>query len=320
MTEKPLDVMGIGSPCLDQVMRVDRIPCADENVVSLSLETDYGGVAATAIYTAAKLGCTAGLIGIFGTDEAGAKLKQKLIDVHVNIDRFLTKSGRNATSFVIVDKDGNRAITHYPGDNPLISADEIHPLLPDLQKARWVHVDGVHFKADLAVATALKSSGNSSARFSYDMSADPATLTSMGINMEEIHRLISLCDLFIPCRNAALKLTGETKVEDALEKLGAMMKNGIAGITLGATGCIIYESGRIFKVPAFTVKVKDTTGAGDSFHGAFLYGLCHDWNVEKTAKFATAVSALVCTKRGNWSAIPDMAAVEKFLAKESSVK
>ncbi len=320
MAGNQLDIVGIGSPCLDQVMRVDRIPRADENVVSLGLDTDYGGVAATAIFTAAKLGCTAGLIGIFGTDEAGAKLKQKLFDVHVNIERSLTKAGRNATSFVIVDKDGNRAITHYPGDNPLIPADEILPLLPDIRKARWVHVDGVHFKADLAVAKALKASGDTFPRFSYDMSADPATLTAMGIKMEEIYQLISLSDLFIPCQAAALKLTGEMKAEDALKKLGAMMRGGIAGITLGADGCIIQDSGKVFKVPAYKIKVKDTTGAGDSFHGAFLYGLCHDWDVEKTAKFATAVSAMVCTKRGNWSAIPDMAAVEKFLAKESPAK
>ncbi len=320
MAGKQLDVLGIGSPCLDQVMRVDRIPRADENVVSLSLDTDYGGVAATAIYTAAKLGCSASLIGIFGTDDAGAKLKDKLMREHVNIDNSLMKSGRNATSFVIVDKDGNRSITHYPGDNPLISADEIQPLLPDIRKARWVHVDGVHFKADLAVAKSLKSSGDNSTRFSYDMSADPATLTSMGIKMEEIHELISLCDLFIPCQIAAQKLTSEARAEVALKKLVRMMKGGIAGITLGADGCIIHDSGNIVKVPAFKVKVKDTTGAGDSFHGAFLYGLCHDWTVEKTAKFATAVSALVCTKRGNWSAIPDMTSVEKLLTKDSPAK
>lgn len=317
LVENQFGVLGIGSPCLDMVMRVDRIPRVDENVISLGLETDYGGVAATAVYTAARLGSSASLIGILGTDEAGTKLKEKLLATHVSIDNCFTKEGRNATSFVVVDKQGSRAISHFPGDNPLVTVDMIEPLLAYMQAARWVHVDGVYFKADVAVAEAIRNAGDPSTRFSYDMSADPVTLTNMGVKIEEIHHLISLCDLFIPCKIAAEKLTGEENPENALYKLAEIMGGGIAGITLGDKGCIIYESGNMLTVPAFKVKVKDTTGAGDSFHGAFLHGLCQGWDVEKTAKFATAVAALVCTKRGNWSSIPDATAVEKFLSKES---
>ena len=57
----------------------------------------------------------------------------------------------------------------------------------------------------------------------------------------------------------------------------------------------------------------DTTGAGDVYHGAFIYGLLQGWDAQKTARFSNAVSAIKCTRMGGRAAIPTFETVTKFL-------
>lgn len=88
---------------------------------------------------------------------------------------------------------------------------------------------------------------------------------------------------------------------------------GIVGITLGDEGCILSWENRSLREPAFKMDVVDTTGAGDVFHGAFIYGLLKNWSLEKTAKFANAVAAMKCRKLGGRAGIPTLREVTEFL-------
>jgi len=85
--------------------------------------------------------------------------------------------------------------------------------------------------------------------------------------------------------------------------------------TLGVKGCLgIDNNDKYFTLPAFrNISVVDTTGAGDVFHGAFIFGLLQGWDVKKTSKFSSAVSALKCTRLGGRAAIPDYDTVQKFI-------
>jgi sulfofructose kinase len=72
--------------------------------------------------------------------------------------------------------------------------------------------------------------------------------------------------------------------------------------------------GEFFHQPAFRVRVVDTTGCGDVFHGAFLYGVLRGWDLRRVARFASAVAALKCRKLGGRAGIPRLGEVEEFLA------
>ena len=67
-------------------------------------------------------------------------------------------------------------------------------------------------------------------------------------------------------------------------------------------------------IPAFPVDVVDTTGAGDAYHGAFLYALLQDWDVPRMARFASAVGSLNCRAMGGRVALPTRSEVDHFLA------
>jgi len=68
-----------------------------------------------------------------------------------------------------------------------------------------------------------------------------------------------------------------------------------------------------FATPCFAVDVVDTTGAGDVFHGAYIVGLLHGWDLRQTALFSAAVAALKCTRLGGRLGIPSMEQTLAFL-------
>ncbi len=72
---------------------------------------------------------------------------------------------------------------------------------------------------------------------------------------------------------------------------------GVTTITLGERGSVTYAGDEIIAVPACEVDFVDTTGAGDVFHGGYIYGLLQGWDILKTVRFATAMAALKCRAR-----------------------
>jgi len=88
---------------------------------------------------------------------------------------------------------------------------------------------------------------------------------------------------------------------------------GITTITLGARGSITFADGEVISCPAFPVETMDTTGAGDVFHGGYLYGLLQKWPLKDTIQFASAVAAMKCRKLGGRAGIPRLAEVRQFL-------
>ena len=69
------------------------------------------------------------------------------------------------------------------------------------------------------------------------------------------------------------------------------------------------------KSSAFSVPVADTTGAGDVFHGAFIYGILQDWDLEDVIRFSHAVAAMKCMHIGARRGIPTISEVREFLKK-----
>ncbi len=102
---------------------------------------------------------------------------------------------------------------------------------------------------------------------------------------------------------------------EALKKLSYLAPTVV--ITLGENG-VLWSSRdgkqQIFgQLPAYSVTVVDTTGAGDTFHGAFALGVAYGYQLDHLLKFASATAALKCTKLGSRKGIPNKQEVERFL-------
>ena len=66
-------------------------------------------------------------------------------------------------------------------------------------------------------------------------------------------------------------------------------------------------------MPAYDVDVVDGTGAGDAFTAGFVYGYLHDWELERAARFASAMGALATTAIGTTAGIKGYQQVLAFL-------
>jgi ribokinase len=127
-----------------------------------------------------------------------------------------------------------------------------------------------------------------------------------------MRRLVGTTDYLVCGSGFGHQLTGET---DSRRAGRAMLELGprVVVQTEGKNGCYTTSRDQHFHTPAFEVDVIDTTGAGDVFHGAYLVGLAKQWELQRTAAFASAVAALHCTVLGNRQGIPTMAEVEALM-------
>ncbi len=94
------------------------------------------------------------------------------------------------------------------------------------------------------------------------------------------------------------RMTGEKNLLRSLPLLFGMFKFHLIAATVGRLGVLSWDGTRFILCPGFQVKAVDTTGAGDIFHGAFLYGLLRGWPIEQILEFGCAAAALNCDAMG----------------------
>jgi sulfofructose kinase len=100
------------------------------------------------------------------------------------------------------------------------------------------------------------------------------------------------------------------------ERLESVLAQGpkYAGVTLGAEGYLWRDHGDGGQLPAFSVSVADTTGAGDAFHGALALLLAEGRDPAECARMASAVAAMKCTRLGSRAGLPNRRELQAFLA------
>jgi sugar/nucleoside kinase (ribokinase family) len=304
MTKKQIDIVGLGASTIDVLTLVEHFPKRREVQQALSTVIQGGGPVATALVTVSRLGGRAAMIDSIGNDWAGKLVLREFQNEGVGT-KAIEIHNRHTTSFsniLVSAVNGARAIMFLPGSAPEPSLSESQKMA--IQSARMLHVNGRYWKAcmqaaDLAKAVRIP--------VSFDGGADRFR--------PEMRTLVPLTDICIVARDFAEKYTGEHKLSKAAELL---LKEGpgISVVTDGIRGSwICTKDGASFHQPAFlSPKTVDTSGCGDSYHGAFLFGVLKRFTIEKTAVLASAVAALNSQQLGGRSGIPKLDEVVKFLA------
>jgi sugar/nucleoside kinase (ribokinase family) len=109
-----------------------------------------------------------------------------------------------------------------------------------------------------------------------------------------------------------------TQTADSQRTADALLNAGprLVVITDGARGSWVRSRhGEAFHQPAFlSSRTVDTTGCGDSYHGAFLFGLLRGWELRRTAALASAVASLNSQALGGRGGLPTLAEAEALAA------
>ena len=127
--------------------------------------------------------------------------------------------------------------------------------------------------------------------------------------------LAHLCDYVVGSEEFARELMNNGNSFEPEKTIMRMKSFGAKAvtITLGDKGSITASGNEVFQTPAFKVDVVDTTGAGDVFHGGYIYGLLQKWDIKNVVRFASAFAALKCKKLGGRAGIPTLEEVENLL-------
>jgi sugar/nucleoside kinase (ribokinase family) len=199
--------------------------------------------------------------------------------------------------------DGARTIVYFPGSAPELSAAEVPRSV--IESASFLHLNGRHWEACLQACVWARQSG---VQVSFDGGAYRYR--------PELRQLVPLTDICIVARDFAEKYTGQSDVRLAA---AILLEEGptVSVITDGVQGSWVYSrDGKAFHQPAYLLSgVVDTTGCGDSYHGAFLFGLLQGMGLEETASFASAVAALNSQRLGGRGGLPTLEQVTAFLSR-----
>jgi ribokinase len=294
----------LGYCSLDYLGIVPGRPEFDVDTVSLSdFAQSGGGPVSTALVALARLGARTGYVGVLGEDEGGTFLKEEFERERVELSRLRMRAGaRSQICIVLVEAGtGRRSILCYRAKGGLVldGADRTY-----ISSARYLHLDGYHMGAAITAARWARADG---VKVSFDANRPRPMLDE----------LLPLVDVLIASERFPPAYTGRGDQVRAGRSLLEMGPETVV-ITLGAEGCLCLWEDQVIHVPGFRVDVVDTTGAGDAFHGAFLYGLLQGWGLERAAVFANAVAAINCTRLSGRAGLPSLSEVEIFLEKRHS--
>jgi ribokinase len=293
-------VSGIGQCSLDYLFEVDTYPLPDTKKEVLSLHEESGGPVATALVALSRLEIPCRFNGITGDDDAGKKIRASLEKENVDVRGLLER--KNTTSqiaFIAIEKGSARRTIFWkrPSGNALQKND-----LPDdfFAHTRFLLLDGLMREVSLYAAGCAR-----------DLNI-PVMLDA-GRARPGMLEIARYCDYVVASEEFARDLQWKM-TEQGLSTQRMLLGVKILTVTLGHHGSVTVSGDGFIRVPAFTVEAVDTTGAGDVFHGGYLYGLLQGWELSNVLLFASALAALKCRKIGGRSGIPKLAEVRDFLS------
>lgn len=298
--DKPFDVVGMGLNSVDFLTVVPEFPAPNSKMKMLHFSKQGGGQVATALVTLSRWGVRAKYIGKVGADELGQFSLQSIRQEALDVSSVTTEpKATNQFATIIVDgSTGDRTILWNRDERLMYREGELRK--EEVCSGKILHLDGHDIHAALRCA-----------RWAREERIPTA------IDLDKVEpltpALIKEIDFIITSSRFPMMYTGISDRKKALLEL-QKQTSGFLCSTLGHEGAITLVNGEFLHVEGFRVNVVDTTGAGDVFHGGFIYGLLQNWEVAEILRFANAAAALKCKELGGRRGIPTLEEVKRFLS------
>ncbi len=292
-----MKILCLGHLTYDITMPVINFPIENTKTKITSKNEGVGGPAAIAAFLLAKWGLDVSMSGLIGNDHYGNVIKKELSLNRINTD-YLKMSDNYETSMSVNisnNENGSRTLIVYDKKNEEMP--EIDPdFIPDI-----ILIDGHDYEASKNI-----------------LKKYPKAISVIDAGKEK-KEILDLCKMtnYVVCSKSFAESVSEMKIDynnkhtlvDVYKKLENLFKNRVV-ITLEEKGCLYRVDNKIKLMPSIKVKAIDTVGAGDIFHGAFVYGLANEFDLEKTLKYSNIAGCLSVTKIGNYDSIPSLKEVE----------
>lgn len=294
-----MPILNFGSLNIDHVYRVDTFVRPGETKRTKSYIMNSGGKGLNQSIAAARAGSQVFHAGIAGRD--GGFLVEKLRET--GVDTSLMKPSTEVSGHAIIEvaDSGQNRILLYGGTNQMLTEALIDQTLEAFGAEGLVLLQNetnlVGEIIEKAAARGLKVALNA-APYSNEVKSFP----------------INLLDWLIVNEVEGAGIAGGEADESLLQRLVELYPRAGILLTLGSRGARCARNGHFASIGSCRVQAVDTTAAGDTFSGYFLYGVLHGLSMADTLRLATAASALCVQRPGAADSIPTMAEVKQALS------
>jgi len=303
------DLLFIGGSSVDIVLNVPRLPSRDEKLLVEYAGHYEGGMVANAACASARLGMRTAWAGTLGDDENGRLMIDSFHDFGVDTSMAQVLQGvKTDFTVILLDPSGERTILVVPTTPVPITLDaNVYSELVDVSIVYTLPQPENWF---LPVAEAVHA-GEGLIAVDVESSAP--------VNGAQLKNVIRLSDLVF-CSRGGLALLSSSDDPEYGAKLVLEMGPELVCVTLGKLGAWVFTADENHFSPGFSVPVTDTTGAGDSFHAAFLYGYLKKRPLDKVLQFANAAASLSVQALGARGVFATAGQVEAFLGTMTPVE
>ena len=300
MTESiEVDVVGVGLNATDTLIFLPRYPRSGSKTEFQSASILPGGQVATAVLACQRWQLRTRYVGKLGDDLAARIHREELARAGVETRILTVPNCSSQQAFILVDGEGERTV--------LWKRDEQLALSPgDLRRewivnARLLHVDGYDTAAAITAA-------------SWAREAGIPVVADLDEPYPGVEELLEKIDYLIVSRDFPARLLGEPDLNRSLPMLRRRFGCRLTGATLGTDGVLAWDGEQFHYARAYQLPVVDTTGAGDIFHAAFIYGLLQRWPVQRQLDFACAAAGLNCMGAGARGGIQPVEEIARLMA------
>jgi sulfofructose kinase len=294
-----VDVVGVGLNATDTIIRLPRFPSLDDKVEFLGAEVYLGGQVASAMVACRRWGLKTRYVGKVGDDAAGRWHRETLAAEGVESHLMEVAGKSSQTAYILVDEpSGERTI--------LWKRDPALTLRPEEIRKEWITgarallVDGHDTEAAAEAARYAREAG-------VPVTADIDNL------YPRVEELLKNVDYLLVSRKFPERLTGMEDLPGSLPAMERRFGCRVTGATLGRSGALVWDGVNFLYCPGYRVETVDTTGAGDIFHGAFVYALLQKWSLRRMLEFSCAAAALNCAAVGARGGIAAVAEIESLM-------
>ena len=292
-----MKILCLGHLTYDITMPVTNFPIENTKTKITNKNEGVGGPATIAAFLLSKWGLDVSMAGIIGNDHYGNVVKKELSLNRINTDYLHTSDNYETSVSVNIanGENGSRTLIVYDNKNEEMPDFELD-FTPDI-----ILIDGHDYEASKSI-----------------LKKYPKAISIIDAGKEK-REVLDLCKMtdYVVCSKDFAESVSEMKIDynnkhtlvDVYKKVESLFKNKVI-ITLEENGCLYRIDNKIKLMPSIKVKAIDTVGAGDIFHGAFVYGLANGFDLEKTLKYSNIAGCLSVTKNGNYDSIPLLKEVE----------
>ncbi len=322
MDNKIIDITALGE------LLIDYTPMGKSPAGMEVFEQNPGGAPANVLACAAKLGNKTAFIGKVGKDMQGQFLINTLKNASIDTSGIITDENFFTTlAFVSLNEKGERSFSfaRKPGADTQIKSDEVSLSL--INSSKIFHFGSLSLTDEPvreATVFAVNVAKLADCIISYDPNYRPLLWENSQQAAEQMRSVIKYVDCMKISDEETELLSGHKEPAKAAE---ALVSQGVplVVVTLGKEGSLFATKDGTTQISGFKADVVDTTGAGDSFWGAFLYMLVNSGKkpqqlsmdeIKQMCLFANAAAAICVGKRGAIPALPELKEIEALLASQ----